>query len=116
MDDRGRLAAAVSGATPAHDGIPLELAGGRRSAALKLGFRRGFVLRHRSDAGRSFCSPSNVGERRWWLATVRRFSQDLMALRVTSGVSPMMGTAPTVVVDLHDSRLGMDSNTDMTVK
>jgi hypothetical protein len=34
---------------------------------------------------------------------VRRFGQDLTASRVTSGVSPTMGTTPMGAVDLHEA-------------
>jgi hypothetical protein len=59
-DGGGWLAAAGSGATPACDGAPWKLTGGRRPSALKLRLHQGFSLWHRSDTGRSFCSPLNA--------------------------------------------------------
>jgi hypothetical protein len=92
-----------SGAALAHNSAPWELIRGRHSTTLKLGIHWGFTLRHRSDEGRSFRSPSNGGERWWWLATDRRFSQDLTTSRTTCSASPMMGTAPTGAVDLREA-------------
>jgi hypothetical protein len=119
MDGEGRLAVAGSGAAPTHDNAPWELTEGRCLAALKLSCRQGFILQHRSDAGRSFCSPSNSGGRQWQLATERWFGQDLMMSRVTYGVSPTNGDnsygGGGPLWSSWDGRLGTSSNTDVAV-
>jgi hypothetical protein len=91
------------GTAPACDGAPWELTGGRRPAAPKLNFQRGFGLSHRSDAGRSFRLPSSGGGRWWRLATERRFGQDLNTVRVTRSASSMTWMASMEVVDLGEA-------------
>jgi hypothetical protein len=97
------MATVGSGVVPACDGAPWELTRGRRPTALKLGFQRGFGLWHCSDAGRSFCLASSGGGRRWWLATERRFGQDLNMARATHSASSTTWTAPMGAADLREA-------------
>jgi hypothetical protein len=99
----GHLVAAGSSVSPACDGTPWELAGGRRPAAPKLRLQWGFILWHRSDVGRLFRSPLNGGRRWWCLATERWFGQDLTTWRVTCSASPMTWTTLMGVADLREA-------------
>jgi hypothetical protein len=92
-----------SGVAPARDSAPWELARGRRLAALKLRFQWGFILWDRSNAGRSFCLPSNGGGRRWRLATESQFGQDVNTMRATCSASSMTQTSPMLVADLREA-------------